>query len=112
MKIKKQKQTEREIIQVEHEDETLEFHFLPVLKTDCFFLVQSPNLETLAKWVLSNKLIEIHGVEFEDGSVVTPADAYDLPISLLFNVVAQYSEKIKAYSDQILNEQQPEKKSD
>lgn len=111
MKIKKSQKAEKEIIKIEVDGETLEFHFAPVIKTDCFFLIQSPNFETLAKWILANKLIEIHGVEFEDGQKVQPRDAFDLPIHILFEVVGQYSDKIKAYSDEVSAEVLVEKKT-
>ena len=111
MKIKKSKQAEKEIITVQVDGEKLEFHFAPVIKTDCFFLIQSPNFETLAKWILANKLTAIHGVEFEDGQPLQAKDAYELPIHILFEVVGQYTYKIREYSDEVSAAVSVEKKT-
>jgi hypothetical protein len=111
MKIKRAEKKNQEVIEIEVDGEKIEMHFLPVLKTDYFFLTTSPDFEALAKWVLKTKLTAIKGVEFEDGEELKPSDAYELPIGVLFEAVGKYAEKIKQYSEAMNLDEEQEKKT-
>lgn len=112
MKIKRQEKPKEEVITIEHEGDEITFTFKPVIKTDFFFLAQKNDFESLAKWILSNKLEKLEGVTYEDGSKVSASSAIDLPLAILFEVVGKYSERIKDISEEMAGKHSEEKKTE
>ena len=111
MGLKRREAPKEEVIEIEHDGETLKFVFEPFLSTDVWAALRYiDRREEFHRWILKNKFSKILDETFEDGAEITAANVYELPSTLVLQAAAKYEEYAASRIDGVTEEQKKSEK--